>query len=91
MMRMKQNMLKNKIENNFKKEVDKMKNEIINEMNLKSDFENGDKMTNNLTNEMEERKMTRLGLYDQEHLQAAKLNSIVFEGGCNFLATAFLI
>ena len=39
MMRMKQNMLKNKIENNFKKEVDKMKNEIINEMNLKSDFE----------------------------------------------------
>ena len=64
MMRMKQNMLKNKIENNFKKEVDKMKNEIINEMNLKSDFENGDKMTNNLTNEMEERKMTRLGLYE---------------------------
>ena len=62
---MKQNMLKNKIENNSKKEVDKMKNEIINEVNLiKSHFENGDKMTNNLTNEMEERKMTRLGLYE---------------------------
>ena len=61
---MKENMLKNKIENNSKKEVDKMKNEIINEVNLKSHFENGDKMTNNLTNEMEERKMTRLGLYE---------------------------
>ena len=61
---MKENMLKNKIENNSKKEVDKMKNEIINEVNLKSDLENGDKMTNNLTNEMEERKMTRLGLYE---------------------------
>ena len=62
---MKQNMLKNKIENNFKKEVDKMKNEIINEMNLKANFENGDKMTNNLTNEMEERKMTRLKVFYQ--------------------------
>ena len=41
-----------------------MKNEIINQMNLKSDFENGDKMTNNLTNEMEERNMTRLVLYE---------------------------
>ena len=32
---MKQNMLKNKIENNFKREVDKMKNEIINIEDIK--------------------------------------------------------
>lgn len=33
-------------------------------MNLKLNYENGNKMINNLTKEMEENKMTKLGLYE---------------------------
>ena len=50
------NMFKNQFENSINKEVDGMKNTIIDEMNLKYKCEN--------RNEMEESKMTKLGLYE---------------------------
>lgn len=50
------NMFKNQFENSINKEVDGMKNTIINEMNLKYKCKN--------RNEMEESKMTKLGLYE---------------------------
>ena len=49
-------MFKNQFENSINKEVDGMKNTIIDEMNLKYKCEN--------RNEMEESKMTKLGLYE---------------------------
>ena len=49
-------MLKNRFENSVNKEVDEMKNAIIDEINLKYKCENG--------NEREENKMTKLGLYE---------------------------
>ena len=53
---MMQNILGKKIKNDFNKEMDEMKDTIIDEMNLIFKYENG--------NEMEERKMTKLGLYE---------------------------
>lgn len=50
------NMFKNQFENSINKEVDGMKNTIIDEMNLKYKCKN--------RNEMEESKMTKLGLYE---------------------------
>jgi hypothetical protein len=58
------NVMINKIENNFNKEVDEMKNTIIEEMNLKLNYENGNEMIENLSKEMEDNKMTKLGLYE---------------------------
>ncbi len=49
-------MLKNRFKNSVNKEVDEMKNAIIDEINLKYKCENG--------NEREENKMTKLGLYE---------------------------
>ena len=41
-----------------------MKNTIIEEMNLKLNYENGNEIIENLSNEMEDNKMTKLGLYE---------------------------
>mgnify|MGYP003304614894 CR=1 FL=1 len=57
-------MIQYKIQNNFNKEVDEMKNTIIKEMNLKLNYENVNEMIENLSNEMEDNKMTKLGLYE---------------------------
>ena len=57
-------MIQNKIQNNFNKEVDEMKNTIIKEMNLKLNYENVNEMIENLSNEMEVTKMKKLGLYE---------------------------
>ncbi len=51
-----QNILGKKIKNYLNKELDEMKNAIIDEMNLEYKCENG--------NEREENKMTKLGLYE---------------------------
>jgi hypothetical protein len=52
-------MIQNKIENNFNKEADAMKNEIVDEMNLKCTYENGNQMIENLSNEREVTKMKK--------------------------------
>lgn len=57
-------MIQNKIQNNFNKEVDEMKNTIIKEMNLKLNYENVNEMIENLSNEMEVTKIKKLGLYE---------------------------
>ena len=57
-------MIQNKIQNNFNKEVGEMKNTIIEEMNLKLNYENVNEMIENLSNEMEVTKMKKLGLYE---------------------------
>ena len=57
-------MIQNKIQNNFNREVGEMKNTIIEEMNLKLNYENVNEMIENLSNEMEVTKMKKLGLYE---------------------------
>lgn len=57
-------MIQNKIQNNFNREVGEMKNTIIEEMNLKLNYENVNEMIENLSNEMEVTKIKKLGLYE---------------------------